>query len=688
MSIIYILFIAIILYYEYSHITNNFLEEHQVKNQYIKKATDSFFNYLRDDVTKKSDFITSNKKVTQAFYEKDREALYKELIPYYNRQTTLNKYLKIMTFRLKDGSTFLRVHKPEMYGDKLNQKRKIIIDTNRLKVRHYGFEVGKLKMTYRVVTPIFHNGEHIGLIEIGIEPEYIVDKLTQTFDMEDALLVKKENLSVLLENNKSFPIIDDFALVRGSDFFTKETKNINLDTKEQNFVEYNSSYYLIEKNLNLYDHNDNITAKLLFASKINNFESRNKTIITNAIFLSIFMILLYIIINFLINQFLKIQEEQKNEIDAIFNGASSILVLSDGESISNANDSFFKFFNTFKDIKHFKSKYDCICDKFEPIDKPNYISSKTINGEVWSKYILSHPNEIYKAAIKKDDKLYHFLVNINEVKFTDKVLHVIDFSDITSDVEKQKKIDEQSKLIINQTKMAALGEMIGNIAHQWRQPLSVISTAASGMKLQKELGILDDDILYNNLDSIMNNTKFLSQTIDDFRDFIKGEKHQSEFNISDCILKSINILKASLDNNYIKQINNLQNIKIQSYENELIQALNNIINNAKDAMKELDLETKYLFCNSYVENNYAIITIQDNAGGIPDDIMDKIFEPYFTTKHQSQGTGLGLYMTHQIITESLMGEIFVENVSYEYEDVNYTGARFTIKIPLIIVKEV
>ena len=110
--------------------------------------------------------------------------------------------------------------------------------------------------------------------------------------------------------------------------------------------------------------------------------------------------------------------------------------------------------------------------------------------------------------------------------------------------------------------------------------------------------------------------------------------------------------------------------------------MNNIINNSVDALKENDQVQKYIFIISHIENDKAIIKIKDNAGGIPEDILDKVFEPYFTTKHKSQGTGLGLYMTHKIITESLNGEIYAANVNFDHNGSSYNGAQFTIVLPL------
>ena len=219
--------------------------------------------------------------------------------------------------------------------------------------------------------------------------------------------------------------------------------------------------------------------------------------------------------------------------------------------------------------------------------------------------------------------------------------------------------------------------MIGNIAHQWRQPLSVISTAASGMKMEKEFELLTDDKFNKYCDGIVDQTQYLSNTIDTFRDFIKEKKEKAEVVLQDRIDGALNILVTSLQNNHIKLINNInydKNIKITMIKGELSQVIINIFNNAKDILIEKKIDEPYIKIDCIVKENNAIITVEDNGGGIKDDVLLKVFDPYFTTKHQSQGTGLGLHMSYKIITESFYGKLYVENTE--------VGAKFFIELPL------
>ncbi len=224
-----------------------------------------------------------------------------------------------------------------------------------------------------------------------------------------------------------------------------------------------------------------------------------------------------------------------------------------------------------------------------------------------------------------------------------------------------------------------MGEMIGNIAHQWRQPLSSISTAAGALKVEKEFGILDDKSLDNSLDMIIKNTKYLSKTIDDFRNFFKVDKDIERIDLNEIIERSLKLLESSIRNHYIKIEKRVgQNLFINGFANELTQAFINIINNSKDALKINNVENRVIFIDAYVSKNKVFVIIKDNAGGIKEDIKSKIFDPYFTTKHQSQGTGIGLYMTHQIIVEHMAGIIEVENIKFSYENEAYTGCQFKV----------
>ena len=247
-------------------------------------------------------------------------------------------------------------------------------------------------------------------------------------------------------------------------------------------------------------------------------------------------------------------------------------------------------------------------------------------------------------------------------------------------IEYEDNKRKHEHLLIQQSKMAAMGEMLANIAHQWRQPLSTISTSATGAKLQKEMDCLSDSQLYDTFTTINNSAQYLSKTIDDFRDFFNPTNNKmSEFKISELFDKTLNIISSQFNAKDIEIIKNIDELTLLSIENELIQVLINILNNAKDALEKVESKRRLIFINVYKNNDEINIEIKDNANGIATDIIDRIFEPYFTTKHKSQGTGIGLYMSEEIVKNHLNGMLTVSNESYIYENINYVGAKFTIK---------
>jgi len=249
--------------------------------------------------------------------------------------------------------------------------------------------------------------------------------------------------------------------------------------------------------------------------------------------------------------------------------------------------------------------------------------------------------------------------------------------------KKEKENQNKDKLIFEQAKLVSMGEMIGNIAHQWRQPLSIILSSSTSIQINNEFGTLDTDKLEKSCTSINKNAQYLSQTIDDFKNYIKGDRVKLTFNLNDTINSLLHLIDAPLkDNNIELKLDLNEGILVNGYENELIQCLINICNNSKDALLHGDINERVIFLSTKIENNKIIIIVKDTAGGINEDIINKIFEPYFTTKHKSKGTGLGLHMAYDLVVNGMKGSLEAINDNYTYCGIKHTGAKFIIKIPI------
>ena len=243
------------------------------------------------------------------------------------------------------------------------------------------------------------------------------------------------------------------------------------------------------------------------------------------------------------------------------------------------------------------------------------------------------------------------------------------------------KNDEKNRILFQQNKMAAMGEMIGNIAHQWRQPLSVITVLASSLKVKKELDILEEKDYLESYNLILETANYLSNTIDDFQYYFSPNKNKNSFNTKNLIDKSLKLSSMEFKEHNINVIKNIEEFEALNFENELLQVVINILNNAKDELIKKDAK-RYIFIDLFKEDKNIIIKIKDNAGGIDKNVIDRVFEPYFTTKHKSKGTGIGLYMCQEIIVKHIEGTIQVSNEIYEYENEEFIGAKFEITLAL------
>jgi len=249
--------------------------------------------------------------------------------------------------------------------------------------------------------------------------------------------------------------------------------------------------------------------------------------------------------------------------------------------------------------------------------------------------------------------------------------------DITNEYEMKAELHNKEELMIAQSRQAAMGEMISMIAHQWRQPISVISMDANNILVDIELENLDAVSLKKVSQDIIYQTQELSKTIDDFRNFFKPDKEAHEILVKELFNSVLGIMSKSLENSQIEFYLELdETIKITTYERELVQVFVNIVKNSKEALVERKIQKKKISVITQKDTEYFILRFCDNAGGIEDEYMKNIFNPYFTTKSAKNGTGLGLYMSKTIVEKHLDGSLIAENSD--------EGACIVIKIPYVL----
>jgi PAS domain S-box-containing protein len=316
-------------------------------------------------------------------------------------------------------------------------------------------------------------------------------------------------------------------------------------------------------------------------------------------------------------------------------------------------------------------------------ENPNILKSGFTTKEQYKKlWETIRSNKIWTGTFKNKRKNGDFywetitIVPINNEK--EEIINYVGIKqEITKEVVLEQEIKEQEKIMIAQSRHAAMGEMISMIAHQWRQPLSVISMASNNILADIELECVDNESLKEVSLEIIEQTLELSKTIDDFRNFFKPNKSTEAIFIKNIFDEVFHIMGKSLENHEVKVIKEFHNSKkINTYSRELMQVLINIIKNAKEALVDNNIQHKQIIITIEENQENIIIKIQDNAGGIKEDIMYRIFEPYFSTKNEKSGTGLGLYMSKTIIEKHLRGTIDAYNKD--------EGACFHITLPYSI----
>lgn len=262
------------------------------------------------------------------------------------------------------------------------------------------------------------------------------------------------------------------------------------------------------------------------------------------------------------------------------------------------------------------------------------------------------------------------IIKIKDLQIENNIYKMVSILDLS-------ELKKNEKILLEQSKLAAMGEMISVIAHQWRQPLSTIGSIITRLKLKYNLKDIDINTYDEKLTLINDHIQYMSNTIDHFRDFLKTDNKKDFIKLDEVFTETYKLVKNNFDEEGISLEINIQEPleKIYLCKNDLIQIILNILNNSKDAFGTNTVENPLIKINFSQNDSFQIIEIQDNAGGIPLDNINKIFKPYYSTKKKKNGTGLGLYICKMIMEKYLNGDISVDNIE--------NGVKFSIKISSI-----
>ena len=287
--------------------------------------------------------------------------------------------------------------------------------------------------------------------------------------------------------------------------------------------------------------------------------------------------------------------------------------------------------------------------------------------------------KVHKATVKNLSKSGKTIyLNTTVIPILDENENIFEFIairyDITNEVMLQEELEQKQKIIFLQSRMASLGQMLANIAHQWRQPLTELNLSLFNLKKSFETKNQKEfEKLY---DSSKNLILGMSSTIEDFTNFFSPQKQKERFLLNLSINEALKILNRVIEEEKINiKFNILKDLELFGIKNELTQVLLNLINNSKDAFLQKNIEQKEITIKTYLKDDFIYLEYLDNAQGLSKELFDRIFEPYFTTKHQSSGTGLGLFICKIIIENSFGGQIMHEN--------SQDGLKFIIKFPKV-----
>jgi len=710
---------------ELNNKSNSYLKVYKtVYNQY-KEMSEIFFSGLVT-TNQLDEKLLIYQQSTEDAQKIIRDTLYKNIQKRY--KTLKEKHITSINIILPDNTFLLVMKNPKRYNFQASQLRTDIRYVNETHKPLDSFNIGEGGSGFRFLYPIFHKEKYIGLISFTFDASAITSSIMKQYYVLSNFFIN--------ENDFKNGFLDKSKLYKSSHFKgylynTKVLKELEKSTRKDinNLISTKSSQEKIYKNFSsfkvetIFDKEANLTITTIpVINKIDKTIQGILTIRAKADNISSYLgimylinILIILIISLLLYLFYKIISEKealKFEVKKKTNQLQEIndnlehKIEKNTQELKERNNELLQqknFLNALIEtspvpffIKNIEGNYINVnkvwCEftgftKEEILNKNVYdVAPKEIADIYYNQdlkvFNLEENPQVYESKVlnKNSNEIYD--VVFYKSAFFNEEGEVAGLIGTLLDLTKIKSLEEEKrkkeKLILEQSKFVQMGEMLGNIAHQWRQPLSLISTVTSGLKLDFELNKIEEENSIKNLQTVLDTVVYLSDTINQFSNFIKEDRILTKVNVQDRILEVLKILEAALKNNHINidlQLNEETPLYVELVIGELSQVLINIITNSKDAYIINKINTnKKINIKSFKKDSFVYITIEDYAGGINEDILSQIFDPYFTTKHQYHGTGLGLYICKDIIEKHLNGEIYAKNTK--------KGVEFTIKLHL------
>jgi len=600
-------------------------------------------------------------------------------------------------FVLPTNEVFYGAQKPNKFGDDITGIRTDFEYTNRTKKSIRGFIQGKISHGFRNIFPLFdQKNNYLGAMEVsfssdsfqcylnnisGIHSHFIVDKKifsAKTWNRDDLILKYRqssESKNYML--NIGDTLTKETSINEKYDYFASVRKEIDskimLGKEFATYVKNQNNHFNVISFLPISNINNKVVAWIVSYEKSPMIKTALfNTLVIRVVFFLLSLLIIYFIVKQMYSNFDMLEksnrieelnttlEEQIKSItssqkrfETIFeSGMDGIAIIDLESNFLLVNAAYEKMLEMTKEEFY---KTSCIA-----MTTPDMIEeSKRVLGEM---LVQGYYKGYEKKCTANSGKIIDVRMDI--VAMPDKKTILLIVKDITQyNVDKKEK-ELQSQQMLQQSRLAQMGEMISMIAHQWRQPLNAISLTTSNLQIKLMMDDVNHEFFTQEIKLIDSYSQHLSKTIDDFRSFFKDNKNKETTTLDYIVNSTLEIVKVSVENKNIKIVTDLNcHVEFETYPNEVKQVVLNIIKNAEDVLLEKEVKNPTITIQTICSSNETSkqLIIKDNAGGIPEDIIDKIFDPYFSTKLEKDGTGLGLYMSKTIIEDHCAGKLRVAN---------------------------
>lgn len=622
--------------------------------------------------------IVQKPQIIQEFVDSKRDALYKKTLPLYQSfQEKYHKNLVVMHFYKPEVQSFLRMHKPEKYGDTTKDHRPMLsyIDSSKTKIVQTGFEAGLFSFSYRVEVPLFLKETYIGILDYGLEANELINAIFKDSSIFVSVAIKKTKAEPI-KYHEIQAKNGEFVLYSSTNELFKNIEILDCESKMRYF-DYDGKNYIIYS-IPLKDFYSNTVAYCLVAKDITSINNELKRDIYIFVFLALLVLVINIVffnkgyapmIDSLLRQKKLLSRAQSLAKLGYFEVDLSTLTV-------ECSSEFCAIIHAKRPLSLNEIKERFIAEDLEKFEKN---IEEVLNSGYFEeikcailtpdnkKRILRVQGELRYDKKGAPKKLMCVVLDISETEYLIQELKELS-QELEARVEKEIEIRRKQEMtLIEQSRLASMGELIQSISHHWRQPLAAVSLIIQDIEEAYEYGELDKEYITSSVASAHAILERMSKTIDRFREFVKKDQEKEYFDVIKTVEDVMGLQKESLlqDEIYLLLENKIEDVEkafVVGYPSEFKQVLLNIIQNAKEAIltNKLSNDRKIEIVLAKNENKISI-SIKDSGGGIDESYMDKIFDPYFTKK-KDNGTGIGLYMAKTLLEKHMHGSISAQNV--------------------------